>query len=137
RFLNRYDWLATPDYSSDLKVPHDKIVSPPPRSAEGEDLACDANRYGEVKAIVNGATSIVDSLGNGEDPCIKGMARNLSSYSGLYPPGIPEKLKNVVFPLELSNDDVAQINKDLSDGQHALVAHLGEGKQKDASAARE
>jgi 5-methylthioadenosine/S-adenosylhomocysteine deaminase len=144
KFANRYEWQQLPEYFVALKTPHDQIVtnpSPSPtRPPDKEQLACDANRYGEVKAIVGGATSVVDSLGNSaaEDPCIKGLARNLNSYSGLYPTGEPEKLRNVVFPLEqLSNDELSKVETELKDGAHALVAHLAEGKPTDASSARE
>jgi len=41
-----------------------------PHRAE-EDLACGANQYGGVKAIVGGATSVVDSLG--ADDCVSAL----------------------------------------------------------------
>jgi hypothetical protein len=144
KFATRYEWQQTPDYSLALKTPHDQVISfPPPSSTRPpiqEELACDANRYGEVKALVGGATSVVDSLGDPRtDPCIKGLVRNLNSYSGLYPTGKPEQLQNAVFPLELKNDDVKKANDNLADPQqhYALVVHLAEGKQNDAGAARE
>jgi cytosine/adenosine deaminase-related metal-dependent hydrolase len=139
KFANRYEWQVLPEYVSTFKNPHEQIIpSATPRSAAQEDLACDANRYGEVKAIVGGATSVVDSLGEAkDDPCIEGLVRNLNSYSGLYPSGTAEKLINKVFPLEISNDDVNKINVALKDHGHALVVHLGEGKRNDASSARE
>lgn len=144
KFANRYEWQQIPDYASALKTPHDQIIPyPPPASTRPpaqEDLACDANRYGEVKAIVGGATSVVDSLGDPKnDPCIKGLVRNLNSYSGLHPAGKPEELLNAVFPLELKNDDVKKLNDNLEDAQqhYALVVHLAEGRGNDASAARE
>lgn len=144
KFANRYEWQQIPEYASALKTPHDQVVpNPPPASTRPpaqEDLACDANRYGEVKAIVGGATSVVDSLGDPRnDPCIKGLVRNLNSYSGLYPSGKAEELRNAVFPLELTNEDVKRINDNLEDAQqhYALVVHLAEGRATDASAARE
>lgn len=140
KFANRYEWQQIPDYASALKTPHDQIIPYPPRPSAQEDLACDANRYGEVKAIVGGATSVVDSLGDPRtDPCIKGLVRNLNSYSGLHPSGKPEELRNEVFPLELKNDDVTKLNDNLGDSKqhYALIVHLAEGRQNDASAARE
>lgn len=144
KFANRYEWQQIPEYSIALRTPHDQVVSNPSpspvRPPAQEELACDANRYGEVKAIVGGATSVIDSLGElRTDPCIKGLARNLNTYSGLYPSEKPEQLRNAVFPLELTNEDVKKINDNLGDPQqhYALVVHLAEGKQNDASAARE
>jgi 5-methylthioadenosine/S-adenosylhomocysteine deaminase len=97
KFNNRYEWQARDAYLPALSAPHYRIVYQ-------ENLACDANQYGEVKAIVGGATSVLDAIG--PDNCIKGLARNLDSYSGLYPPGSPEQLWNKVFPLEIIEEDV-------------------------------
>ena len=142
KFSNRYEWQQLPEYLPALSSPHGQVVpSPSPpgkRTSKQEELACDANRYGEVKAIAGGATSVVDSLGIDKDnPCIEGMARNLNSYSGLYPSGTEERLRNEVFPLEIRTDDVIKINDALAHHQLALVVHLAEGKRNDASSARE
>ena len=136
-FNDRYEWQTRKDYGDKLKNPHDAIVSasPSPRPTDKEDLACDANQYGEVKAIVGGATSIVDGLGT--DDCVRGLVRNLSTYSGLYDPGIVEMVRNAVFPLELPNEDVQKINQELGDCRHAVVAHLAEGKRSEGCSARE
>ena len=135
KFINRYEWQARDAYLPALKEPHDRMVAPSPRPTPQEQLACDINRYGEVKAIVGGATAIVDSLG--KDVCVTGLVRNLDSNSGLYQAGSDEQLWNKVFPLEVTNDEVAKINNGLADHHHALIVHLAEGKRKDASAARE
>jgi 5-methylthioadenosine/S-adenosylhomocysteine deaminase len=134
QFNNRYEWQTREAYSKKLKTPHEKIV-PSPRPSEKEDLACDANQYGEVKAIVGGATSVVDGLGT--DDCVRGLVRNLTLYSGLYEPGISENLRNAVFPMELPNDEVQKISQELADCHHAMVVHLAEGRKKEASSARE
>jgi 5-methylthioadenosine/S-adenosylhomocysteine deaminase len=129
-FGNRYDWQQIPGYGVALSIPH---------SALGKaKLGCAMNRYAEVKAITEGETSLIGSLG--PEKCIEGMARNLDFYSGFYEPGIPgkEKLRNEVFPLELDNATVAQINGALDKQElKAFVAHVSEGKTTDASAARE
>lgn len=61
-----------------------------PRPTPQEELACNINRYGEVKAIIGGAPTVVDSLG--KDTCVKGLVRNLDSNSGLYQAGSDEQL---------------------------------------------
>ena len=128
KFNNRYEWQQIPEYGIALNTPHGQIFD--------EGFACDANQYAEVKAIVGGATSVVGSLSNNK--CIEGLARDLDFYSGLYPPGTPEKLRNEVFPLELSTADVVSIEKALDDGQlTALLVHLAEGKPNDAASTRE
>jgi imidazolonepropionase-like amidohydrolase len=129
-FGNRYDWQQLASYGIALSTPHFELGK--------ANLGCDMNRYAEVKAITEGETSLVGSLGPAK--CIEGMARNLDFYSGFYDPGIPgkEKLRNEVFPLELDNATVTQINGALDKQElKAFVAHLSEGKPTDASAARE
>lgn len=136
-YNDRYEWQTRKDYFNKLKNPHDAIVSssPSPRPVDKEDLACDANQYGEVKAIVGGATSVVDGLGT--DDCVRGLVRNLSLYSGFYEPGFTEKVRNAVFPLEIPNEDVQKINQELYDCRHAVVAHLAEGKRNEGCSERE
>lgn len=129
-FGNRYDWQQLAAYGIALSTPHYELGK--------ANLGCDMNRYAEVKAITEGETSLVGSLG--PQKCIEGMARNLDFYSGFYDAGIPgkEKLRNEVFPLELDNATVTQINGALDKQDlKAFVAHLSEGKPTDASAARE
>jgi 5-methylthioadenosine/S-adenosylhomocysteine deaminase len=129
-FGNRYDWQQLAGYGLALSTPHYELGK--------AKLGCDMNRYAEVKAITEGETSLVGTLG--PEKCIEGMARNLDFYSGFYEPGIPgkEKLRNEVFPLELDNATVTQIHGALDRQElKAFVVHLSEGKPTDASAARE
>jgi cytosine/adenosine deaminase-related metal-dependent hydrolase len=134
-FATRYEWESLPEYRINLSTPHSRILA--------EGLGCDSNQYAEVKSIIGGATSVVGSLNPSQVPlaegkCIEGLARNLDFYSGLYPPSAAEKLRYEVFPLELSEVDVAQITKALD--KHdltALIVHLSEGKSSDANAERE
>ena len=139
-FRNRYEWQAVPEYKIVLTTPEGKVFD--------EGLACDTEQYAEVKAIVGGATSVIGSLNQwNQKPekrkCIEGLARNLDFYSGLYPanagePHNVEKLRNEVFPLELSETDVTSINKGLSEGTlTAFIVHLAEGQPTDAASARE
>jgi 5-methylthioadenosine/S-adenosylhomocysteine deaminase len=128
KFNNRYEWQQIPEYGIALNTPHGQIFD--------EGFACDANQYAEVKAIVGGATSVVGSLSNNK--CIAGMARDLDFYSGFYPPGTPEKLRNEVFPLELSTSEIVSIEKTIDNGQVlALLVHLAEGRPNDAASNRE
>jgi hypothetical protein len=129
-FGNRYDWQQLPGYGLALATPHYELSK--------AQLGCEMNRYAEVKAITEGETSLMGSLG--PEKCIEGMARNLDFYSGFYEPGIPgkEKLRNEVFPLQLDNATVTEINGALDKQElKAFLVHLSEGKPTDASAARE
>jgi 5-methylthioadenosine/S-adenosylhomocysteine deaminase len=129
-FANRYDWQQLVGYSIALATPHYELTR--------EKLGCAMNRYAEIKAITEGETSVVGSLG--PEKCIEGLARNLDFYSGFYAAGVleKEKLRNEVFPLELDNSTVSQIIEALDKKElTAFLAHLSEGKPDDASAARE
>jgi 5-methylthioadenosine/S-adenosylhomocysteine deaminase len=126
-FNTRYEWQAIPEYGIALGTPHSKIMD--------EGLGCQSEQYGEVKAIVGGATSVVGGL---DSKCSEGLARNLDYFSGLYPPGTGEKLRNEIFPLELTEKTVTEINTDLDNKTlTAFIVHLSEGKPGDANAERE
>ncbi len=134
---NRYQWEQLPDYAIALDTPHQELFA--------EGLACDTDWYGEVKAIVGGATSTVGTLapskpGLDDNKCIIGLARNLDFYSGLYQPGQinSEKLAYEVFPFQMSVDQAQQVRSALNSGSMtAFIIHVAEGKPTDASSVRE
>jgi 5-methylthioadenosine/S-adenosylhomocysteine deaminase len=133
-FASRYEWQADASYRIALEIPHAKLFE--------LGLGCDANLYGEVKAIVNGATSVVGSFVSAvaeENKCIIANVRELDLYSG-FQPGVlnREKLKSEVFPLEMPFDMAERIRSDLATGTlTAFLVHLAEGKPGDASSKRE
>src|SRR5262249_35132935 len=56
-FANRYEWQESPEYAETLAGPNAALnggFGNPTNS-----YSCDMNRYGELKAIVNGETSVV------------------------------------------------------------------------------
>ena len=133
-FSNRYEWQQSQMYKLYLTTPEAKVMD--------AGLDCDANRYGEIKAIVGGATSVIGSLNPRNDAkkrrCLGGMARNLDFFSGLYPDGSAEKVRYEIFPLQVPYPDAATIRDGLAKHDlSALIVHLSEGKADDASAARE
>jgi 5-methylthioadenosine/S-adenosylhomocysteine deaminase len=138
-FSNRYEWQETPEYAQSLSSPYSAMMA--------AGAGCDMNRFGEVKAIVNGGTSTVGSYGpSPADPtrnnCIQGLARNLDFSSDLLParPLNQERYRNVVFPFELGPDEeqaVRTVDPDSTDPKiaNAVVMHLAEGT--DSAARRE
>ncbi len=133
---NRYEWLDLPDYALALSGPHYALT--------GAGLGCAMNRYGEIKALVNGATATVGSLSNAaENACILGLVRNLDFASGLENPSAVnrERLRNFVFPFELNAGEENAVRKvdptspPYSDTLRAVVMHLAEGT--DAASRRE
>lgn len=107
----RYDWLADPDYLAVLSGPRGQV---------NRTNDCDLERYGEVKALVNGATAIAGSL---TKPCSRGLIRNVdndSSFAGKPP------AQYRVFPFELGLDDETSVRDALAAGTPVIV-HLSEG----------
>lgn len=116
---NRYDWQAMPEYTAELNGPHYAVA---------KDASCDLERFGEVKALAWGATSVVGGYPN---ECSRGLARNLDYASGF---ANTDPLLYKVFPLELPPEEEAVVRDAMKSGTPVLV-HLGEGI--DPSAVRE
>ena len=135
-FNNRYEWQQTVAYQIALTGPHAQVVA-------DHALACDADRFGEIKAIVGGSTSVVGGLTpsphTDDNQCIMGLARNLDNYAGFDDSVLNhEKVMYEVFPFEMKLADAVQVQSDLASGKlKAFLIHVGEGKPGDASAARE
>lgn len=135
-FNNRYEWQQRPGYKAALDGPHAKL-------AADRALICDADRFGEIKAIVGGSTSVVGGLApspnTDDNGCIMGLARNLDAYSGFDGSVLNrEKVLYEVFPFEMKLADSARVRPDLDSGTlKAFLIHVGEGKPSDAASARE
>jgi 5-methylthioadenosine/S-adenosylhomocysteine deaminase len=135
-FNNRYEWQQRITYKIALDGPHGKAVA-------DHELACDADRFGEIKAIAGGATSVVGGLtpapNTNDNNCIMGLARNLDNYSGFDQSVLnKEKIRYEVFPFEMRLSDAARVRADLDSGElKAFLIHVGEGKPSDAASARE
>ncbi|HEX4006177.1 MAG TPA: amidohydrolase family protein [Acidobacteriaceae bacterium] len=125
-FDTRYDWQAKPIYKVLMDAPHRALLD--------EGLECDAERYAEVKAITEGETSVVG--GSMKHPeCNRGLARNLDDDAGLGAQNPPRVIYNV-FPLQMTEDEVADAKKTLAAGGSLLI-HVAEGAPNSAAAARE
>jgi 5-methylthioadenosine/S-adenosylhomocysteine deaminase len=118
---SRYEWQALDSYAARLAGPQ-AVVS--------KVASCDMEFFGEIKALVWGATSVTGSL---PQECSRGLARNLDYYSGLYGTA-KEPLQYRIFPLELKPAEEEAVRKGLAANEPVIV-HLSEGR--DASAARE
>lgn len=133
-FNNRYEWQQTAAYKAALLDPHNSVVA-------DHGLTCDADRFGEIKAIVGGATSAVGGLttsspNSQDNNCALGLVRNLDGYSDFNQE--KPKVRYEVFPFEMRLFDTAQVNADLNSGAlNAFLIHVGEGKASDAASARE
>jgi cytosine/adenosine deaminase-related metal-dependent hydrolase len=119
-FGNRYDWQQKPIYQTLIESPHAGMVA--------DGLACEMERYAEVKALSEGETSVVGSL---KDSCSHGLARNLDTEREW-------RVAYNVFPLQMSEGELTPIRQQLANHElTAFLIHLCEGGHEDASAARE
>ena len=118
-FGSRYDWQQKPIYKTLMEAPHGGLVA--------AGLSCEMQRYAEVKAITQGATSVIGSL---KRPCNQGLARNLDDD-----PTLGQILYDV-FPLQMTEAKLKEAKSVLS-AHGTLFIHLAEGSQHDATAARE
>jgi len=118
-FGSRYDWQQKPIYKTLLESPHKGLVE--------AGLSCEIQRYAEVKAITQGATSVIGSL---RRPCNQGLARNLDDDRTL------GQILYEVFPLQMSETKLKEVKNILS-SNGSLLIHLAEGSPHDATAAQE
>ena len=71
-FTNRDQWIADAEYH--------RLVADPFNNAASTAF-CDMNAWGELRALIGGATSIMATQ---RKPCIHGLVRNLDFNSGFY-----------------------------------------------------
>ena len=131
KFTNRSQWRTAADYLTATEIPYGKM--------RDKGAACDMNRFGEVKALVNGATATVGSLGPAPDnakqnECIDGLVRNVDFAADLTSPPVMnrEPYGNFVFPLDLNAADAAAVRatdpaSKVPGTFHAAVLHVAEG----------
>lgn len=133
-FPNRYAWQQRPDYAIALDTAH-KLL------AQNHDDDCAANEYGEIKAIVGGATSIAGSIYTGSTNCALGLVRNLDLADDselVRKDGSKYQLSYQVFPFRLSVAEADAIRKGLAQNPPVpLIAHVAEGNPNDAASAVE
>ena len=123
-FGNRYDWQQKPIYNVLLTAPHEAIVR--------AGLECDAERYAEVKAIIEGETSVTGSM---QAACDQRVARDLDFDPRIVGSG---KIIYNVFPFQMSGEQLSAANAALhATPRGSLLIHVSEGAPHDASAARE
>ncbi|HET9279077.1 MAG TPA: amidohydrolase family protein [Flavitalea sp.] len=71
-YSNRHEWRQDPEF---LRLVNGPI------SSVGSTHFCDMNKWGELRALVGGTTSIMTTL---QQSCIQGLVRNLDYNSGFY-----------------------------------------------------
>ena len=71
-YSNRHEWRQDPDFIRLVNGPISRV---------GSTHFCDMNKWGELRALVGGTTSIMTTQ---QQPCIHGLVRNLDYNSGFY-----------------------------------------------------
>jgi 5-methylthioadenosine/S-adenosylhomocysteine deaminase len=118
-FGSRYDWQEKAIYKTLMTSPHKGLVE--------AGLTCEMQRYAEVKAITQGATSVIGSL---RRPCNRGLARNLDDD-----PTLGQILYNV-YPLQMT-ETILKEAKEILSSNGTLLVHLAEGSPNDTTSAGE
>lgn len=132
RFSNRYEWrYDNQEYQKKIVTPNDKLLYTYP------SFFCQMNTYGELRALVGGTTSILNTSDD-ENECIRGLVRNLDDPAQIdllqieYYIDIqnhsdkPEKTEDI-------NNDLELIRRKLVTGKlDAFIIHLAEGKANDS-----
>lgn len=127
KFASRYEWQKPPAPGAALDDFEHALLTPRNKVLDDQDLACGADLYGEVKAIVGGATSTIGGRGLDDDPCIAGLARNLDDAPDFGRVLVP-KLMYKVFPFDATKGgiDPKTVAAELSAGTRFLL-HVAEG----------
>ena len=131
------DWYPTQTYPNHNEWPDDekyKALVDAKQYLNGEipeslfDLGCELNKYGELKGLVAGTTSIIGSLGAAEKSCYGSLSRTIDQS----PNDLPEdKVQTATrFPTNASADGVCT-NFD-NDATDAFLIHVGEGVDAEA-----
>lgn len=125
------DWSPQMSYSNHNQWPNDErygAMVDAKQYLNGEagsplDLGCELDKYGELKALVAGTTSVQGSPGGSAKGCYRTLARSIDGQFN----GLPaDKMQTAtVFPTTSSADGVCA---NFIDGDTtAYVVHIGEG----------
>jgi 5-methylthioadenosine/S-adenosylhomocysteine deaminase len=133
RFSNRYEWrYHNLEYQKKVAKPNDKMLY------SGVSFFCQMNTYGELRALVGGTTSILNTSDD-ENDCIRGLVRNLDDPTQL-------DLQRIDYYIDIQNhnpdkpENTQKINNELeairqkliSGNLDAFLIHLAEGKANDS-----
>ncbi|MCB9558087.1 MAG: amidohydrolase family protein [Deltaproteobacteria bacterium] len=139
-FTNHNQWTANSAYASEIKDPHNSILNPKGIDGKGgcgkpsdcetglcvagacESLACEMIKWGEIRAMLGGATMIQGTLSRA---CANTLVRNADlSYHGL--DGGKTVRTNVTGVSSISNPE--KLVDELKTGvTSAFIIHVAEG----------
>lgn len=114
-YLNRYEWRLGNDHYQKIRTAV--------RNVRSEHYG-DMNAFGEVRALLGGATSIV---GSGSRLSVRGLVRNLDFYSGFYTIPLWQDRAHLRSSIEIPRN-ASETRKYLANNRSdAFFIHLAEG----------
>jgi cytosine/adenosine deaminase-related metal-dependent hydrolase len=127
-YTNHNQWTEEPRYQALVNA---KQWLNGETSSSPVSLGCELDKYGEIKGLIAGTTSIVGAANPANKSCYGSLARTIDqSPNGL---GTDDMQVSTLFPTTSSADSIC---KNLADGKtNAFVVHVGEGV--DATALKE
>jgi 5-methylthioadenosine/S-adenosylhomocysteine deaminase len=108
-----------------------------PADLPKQALGCELVKYGELKGLIAGTTSIVGAANPADKACYGSLARTIDQGANDMPGPKNDKVQiATLFPSAASADGVCK-NIHTDDDTDAYLPHVGEGKPGDASALAE
>ena len=113
RFNNRYQWARIAEYDTAVKDPYNAV-----KNARHQ---CDGVKYGELRALVGGTTTIQGSVDLG---CARSWVRNVEFVNFC-----EDHVRQHVLPINgIKADDARQLNEQFASGHtKTFLVHLAEG----------
>lgn len=112
-YNNRYQWADDPSYATAVKAPYNAV--------KNAGHLCQAQKYGELRALMGGTTTIQGSIGY---TCQNGWVRNVESYMFCR-----DHIRQNVLPVKsISTTDAQRLISQFEAGTtKAYLVHLAEG----------
>ncbi len=112
-YRNRYEWQREPSYAQAVRAPYNAV--------KGAGHLCQAQKYGELRALMGGTTSIQGSIGYA---CQNGWVRNIESRVLC-----EDHIRQSVLSVDgLAPADAAKLVEQFDKGiTTAYLVHLAEG----------
>jgi imidazolonepropionase-like amidohydrolase len=113
RFNNRYQWARIPEYDTAVKDPYNAV-----KNAKHQ---CDGVKYGEMRALAGGTTTIQGSV---DLACTRSWVRNVEFQNFC-----EDHVRQNVLPINgIDSDEAAELNAQFDSGQvKTFFVHLAEG----------
>jgi hypothetical protein len=123
RFSNRYEWMEDPEYIARIDTPHEVM--------EAAGLGCVMERYGDIRAMLGGATASVGSLPPPfRNRCGQDVIRNIDvpANAAARKQGQILHVSYDIFPFELTPPQASAVRQGLrSKSIGSSVLHIAEG----------